>query len=39
MRRNNEIIKSTVFGIFHPRLLLKLLRHIFDMNLCHVEKF
>ena len=36
---NNEIIKSTTFGIFHPQLLFKLFWLIFDMNLHHVEKF
>ena len=36
---NNEIIKSTAFGIFHPQLLFKLFWLIFDMNFYHVEKF
>ena len=37
--RNDETITSTIFGIFHPRLLLKLFWPIFNMNLRHVEKF
>ena len=37
--RKDEIIKSTIFGIFHPWLLLKLFWPIFDMNLRHAEKF
>ena len=37
--KNDEINKSTVFGIFHPQLLLKLFWSVFDMNLRHVETF
>ena len=34
-----ETMKSTIFGIFHPRLLLKLVWPSFDVNLHHVETF
>ena len=37
--RNNEIIKSTIFGIFHHQLLLKLFWPIFDMNLRQTQSY
>ena len=37
--RNPKIIKSTIGGILHPRLLWNLLYPNSDIKLCHYEKF
>ena len=39
MYRNQEITKSVIFRIFHPRLIWKLFWPIFDIKFRHVEKF